>query len=186
MFNNIFTTAHRTGRLSTEGFVRIVVNRGNIYWTRSISAEPVIILPKNTKKPAAERELNEIFWGVRELTQICISRARHDISNLPSTIDPRPELVAKIREIREKVLSFVSEKNFREIWKIDQRLKSKTMLRRKSCEAANWVDFRKIREIELGIAKVKILQRNIMHAACRFGFYNDAVTPSWRHQDVII
>jgi len=27
------------------------------------------------------------------------------------------------------------------------------MLRRKSCEAANWVDFRKIREIELGIAK---------------------------------
>ena len=28
------------------------------------------------------------------------------------------------------------------------------MLRRKSCEGANWVDFRKIREIELGIAKV--------------------------------
>jgi len=27
------------------------------------------------------------------------------------------------------------------------------MLRRKSCEGANWVDFRKIREIELGIAK---------------------------------
>jgi len=27
------------------------------------------------------------------------------------------------------------------------------MLRRKSCEAANWVDFRKIREIELGIKK---------------------------------
>ena len=34
------------------------------------------------------------------------------------------------------------------------------MLRRKSCEGANWVDFRKIREIELGIAKVldKIMQ----------------------------
>ena len=30
----------------------------------------------------------------------------------------------------------------------------KSMLRRKSCEGANWVDFRKIREIELGIAKV--------------------------------
>ena len=36
----------------------------------------------------------------------------------------------------------------------------KIMLRRKSCEGANWVDFRKIREIELGIAKVldKIMQ----------------------------
>ena len=52
--NNIFTTAHRTGRFRTEGF-GIMVNRGNIYWTRSISPEPVIILPKNTKKPAAER-----------------------------------------------------------------------------------------------------------------------------------
>ena len=36
----------------------------------------------------------------------------------------------------------------------------KSMLRRKSCEAANWVDFRKIREIELGIAKVR---DKIMH-----------------------
>ena len=54
MVDNIFTAADRTGWFRTGRF-GVVVNRGNTYWTRSISSEPVIILPKNTKKPAAER-----------------------------------------------------------------------------------------------------------------------------------
>ena len=131
------TAAHR---FRTEGF-RIVVNRGKIYWTRSISSEPVIILPKNTKKPAAER--NEKFFEARESSaSVCISRARHDINLPPSRNDrsERPELVAKIREIGEKVLSFfISEKKLpRDLkkkptreWNLEDYVKKEELWRRK-------------------------------------------------------
>lgn len=151
------------------------MNQINQLWTGDYFAKKY--------QKARGRKKRKIFWGAREL-----GKRLH----LSSSAWHQPPPVAQ-RSIREAWTRSQNKGNRRKSAEFFYQRKEtserfeknrpeseikKIMLRRKSCEGANWVDFRKIREIELGIAKVL---DKIMHLKyCRkLNFHK--ITQWWRH-----